>query len=440
MIKWKKVLALLMVCITTTSLAACGEKENVKSSNKTEKVTLNVLFNDTDENVQKEMEYVMKHLPEVLPNVDVKLEMSPGDAQTYETKVRTMISGGGEGLDVWWERGGSWAAPILESGSALPLDEYLNNSGYWDKVISSAKKPADDGHTYAVPFEDIAYEIMLYNKKIFKENNLEVPKTVSELKKVVETLAQTDIVPISVGAKDGWCAAMMVEGFAYSIDPKITEKIVKGEGKFSDEPYAKATEVMKELLDMGAFSKNVALTGIDEALPMFETGKAAMMANGSWAVASCAEKMGEDFGYFYYPVINDKDIDRYGVNVAGGVKQNSGMMAYSGTEHPKEAAALCEAIAELRCKYVYEQKGNPFTVYKAEELGWKCDMEFAEPVAQLAKDMQKFEYVYGLVQDVMPTAAGSAGVMQSTSKFMTNTSDYTVEDYLTDMDKASKEE
>ncbi len=32
MIKWKKVLALLMVCITTTSLAACGEKENVKSS------------------------------------------------------------------------------------------------------------------------------------------------------------------------------------------------------------------------------------------------------------------------------------------------------------------------------------------------------------------------------------------------------------------------
>ena len=438
--KWKKAVALTLTCVTVASLAACGGQKNSETPGEEEKVTLNVLFNDTDENVQKEMEYVMERLPEKLPNIDVKLEMSPGDAQTYETKVRTMIAGGGEGLDVWWERGGSWATPILESGSALQLDEYLDKSGYWDKVIPSAKNPAEDGHVYSVPFEDIAYEVVLYNKKIFAENNLEVPKTVNELKNVVDVLSKTDIVPISVGAKDGWCAAMMVEGFAYSVDPEITKKIVEGEAKFSDQPYAQASEVMKDLLDMGAFSKNVALTGIDEALPLFETGKAAMMANGSWAVASCAEKMGDDFGYFYYPVINDSDIERYGVNVAGGVKQNSGMMAYSGTEHPDEAAALCEAIAELRCQYVYEQKGNPFTVYKADTLGWKYDKEFAEPVAQLANDMQNFEHVYGLVQDVMPTAAGSAGVMQSTSKFMTNTDDYTIENYLADMDKAANEE
>lgn len=220
----------------------------------------------------------------------------------------------------------------------------------------------------------------------------------------------------------------------------MTEKIVNGEAKFSDEPYAEAANVMKELLDMGAFSKNVALTGIDEALPMFETGKAAMMANGSWAVASGAEKMGEDFGYFYYPVIRDEDVDVYGKNVAGGVKQNSGMMVYAGTEHPDEAAALCEAVAELRCKYVYEEKGNPFTVYKAGDLGWTYDSDFAEPVAQLAEDMQNFEYVYGLVQDVMPTAAASSGIMQATSKFMTNTPDYTVDSYLEDMDKAALEE
>lgn len=444
MVKWKKILTVILAGAMAGSLMACsgqnGGDSKKDADGSKEKVTLNVLFNNTDENVEKEMDYVMEHLPEVLPDVEVNLEMSPGDAQTYETKVRTMISAGGDGLDVWWERGGSWATPILESESALPLDDYLEKSGYWDKVIPSAKKPADDGHTYSVPFEDISYEIMLYNKKIFKENNLEVPKTVTELKQAVETLAQTDIVPISVGAKDGWCAAMMVEGFAYSIDPEMTEKVVNGEGKFSDEPYTKGAQVMKELLDMGAFSKNVALTGIDEALPLFETGKAAMMANGSWAVASGAEKMGEDFGYFYYPVINDSDVDKYGKNVAGGVKQNSGMMVYAGTEHPDEAAALCEAIAELRCQYVYEEKGNPFTVYKADAMGWKYEKEFAEPVAQLADDMQNFEYVYGLVQDVMPTAAASSGVMQATSKFMTNTPDYTVDHYLEDMDKAAKEE
>ncbi|MEG1847735.1 MAG: extracellular solute-binding protein [Lachnospiraceae bacterium] len=454
---WKRMMALALTLTMGCSLSACGNKseteqtevksEAVSQKNEAEqteaageKVKLNMLFNDTDENVQKEMEYVMQHLPEVLPNIEVTLDMSPGDAQTYETKVRTMISAGGEGLDVWWERGGSFATSILNSGSALALDQYLEAANYWDKVIPSAKLPASDGKIYAVPFEDIAYEIMLYNKAIFKENNLEIPKTVEDLKKVVEVLAKTEYTPISVGAKDGWCAAMMVEGFAYSIDPQITKKIVDGEAKFSEEPYQQAAQVMKELLDMGAFSKNVALTGIDEALPLFETGKAAMMANGSWAVASCADKMGEDFGYFYYPVIKTEDVDKYGKNAAGGVKQNSGMMAYAGTEHPEEAAALCQAVAELRCKYVYEEKGNPFTVYKADKMGWKQAGEFAEPVAQLAQDMQNFEFVYGLVQDVMPTSAASSGVMQNTSKFMTNTSEYTVEDYLQDMDKAALEE
>ena len=164
----KKILSLTLAGAMMLSLAACRGNNNVRDSESSsdvktegaEKVTLNILFNDTDENVEAEMEYVMKHLPEKLPNVDAKLEMVPGDAQTYETKVRTMISAGGEGLDVWWERGGSWATPILESGSALPLDEYLEASGYKDKVIPSAIFTAEDGHTYSVPFNDNSYEII----------------------------------------------------------------------------------------------------------------------------------------------------------------------------------------------------------------------------------------------------------------------------------------
>ena len=440
----KEWISMLLAGAMIMSLSACGNGGNsdkAEDDTSEEKVTLNVLFNDTDENVEAEMEYVMDHISEVLPNVDVKLEMVSGDAETYETKVRTMISAGGDGIDVWWERGGSWATPILESGSALALDDYLEESGYWDKVIPSADNAkADDGHMYGVPFEDISYEIVLYNKAIFEEYGLKTPQTVLELYSVVETLAATDIVPISVGAKDGWPAAMMVEGFAYSVDPECTEKIVNGAASFTDEAYTQAAEVVKNLMDKGAFSENVALTGIDEALPLFESGKAAMMVNGSWAVASCAEKMGEDFGYFYFPVINDSDTDSYGKNVAGGVKQNSGMMVYAGTEHPDEAAALCEAIAELRCQYVYETNGNPFTVYKADTMGWTYNGDFAEPVAQLASDMQSFEYSFGLIQDVMPTAAATSGIQDATSKFMTNDDGYTINDYLSDMDKAVQEE
>ena len=124
--KLRKIAPLAISAVMLVTAAGCGAKEEKsKNGESAEKVTLNMLFNDTDENVQKEMEYVMEHLPEVLPNVEVELDMVPGDAQQYETKVRTLISAGGEGLDVWWERGGSWATPILSSDSALPLDSYL---------------------------------------------------------------------------------------------------------------------------------------------------------------------------------------------------------------------------------------------------------------------------------------------------------------------------
>lgn len=431
--KWKSAAALSLIIVLGGSMAVYAGSENG------EKVTVNYLWRDTDENVEAEMEFVEQMLPEVLPDIEVNMEGVPGDAETYETKIRTMIAAGGEGIDAWEEIGGSWFTPILESESALPLNDYLDASGYWDKVIAPVKNTAE-GTVYCIPCTDSSYEIMLYNKKIFADNGLEVPKTVDELKAVVEKLTQTDIVPISVGAKDGWCAVMMVEGFAYSIDPEITRKVVEGEAKFSDEPYAKGAQVVKELLDMGAFSKNVALTGIDEALPLFESGKAAMMANGSWAVSTGAAKMGDDFGWFYYPAVNEEDVDKLGVNVAGGLGENAGLMVYAGTEHPDEAAAVCEAIAELRCQFAYEEQGDPFRPYKADVMGWNREGGFAEPVQQLADDMANFQFVYGLVQDVMPTAAASSGVMEATSKFMTNTEDYTVDDYLADMDKAALEE
>ena len=86
---WKRLASILLVGTMTVTLAACGSSSSGskdEGGGKDEKVKLNVLFNNTDENVEKEMAYVQEHLPEKLPNVEVEFEMSPGDAQTYETK------------------------------------------------------------------------------------------------------------------------------------------------------------------------------------------------------------------------------------------------------------------------------------------------------------------------------------------------------------------
>lgn len=122
------------------------------------------------------------------------------------------------------------------------------------------------------------------------------------------------------------------------------------------------------------------------------------------------------------------------------MKENSGYMVYSGTKHPKEAAEVALALAQMSSRWLYEISGDPMVPFLPEKLGWKNEKGFAPAVAQLAKDQQNFQFVYGLVQDVMPTAAASSGVMEYTSKFMASAPSYTNEAYLSDMDKAAREE
>ena len=94
--------------------------------------------------------------------------MSKAMNPTMPQKSRTLISAGGDGLDVWWDRGGTWVLPVLEANAALPLNDYLDKvDGFWDTVDESAIKPHTDGNIYAIPCEEVFWEIILYNKEIF---------------------------------------------------------------------------------------------------------------------------------------------------------------------------------------------------------------------------------------------------------------------------------
>jgi len=421
-------------------VSSCGAAKTSKAETKpVEKVKINLFINQSDDKLTSVIEYMKTRFPERLTNIDVQINAVPGDAQSFETKIRTMIAAGGDGLDVWWERGGSFAVPILSAKGALPLDSHLAEQKYWDSVIPSAKVPNADGTTYAVPFEDIFYEIIFFNPKLFSENGLTVPKTVADLKKVVGVLKTKKITPIAVAGKDGWPASMMVEGFAYSKDPEATKKAVEGKIKFSESAYSSASKAVKELLDMKAFSMNVALDDYGTAEGMFVSGQAAMLCNGSWALSDYIKKMDGNVDYFYYPAVDPADAANVGKSVAGGVKKDAGMMVYSGTKNPKESVQVAIATAQLYNQYLFEELGNPFIAYIPEVLGWKAKSELSPIIKKFASDLTGFKFTYGFIQDVMPSAAGSQGVMQSTSRFMVNSSKYSVNEYLADLDKAATE-
>jgi len=429
--------SLAAVPILAMALGSCGANGAFGAK---KPVKLSLYIQQSDDKMTQAVAMMKDEFPKMLPGIEVTINAIPGEAQAFENKIRTMIAAGGNGLDVWWERGGSFAVPILQAKGALALDDNLAAEKFWDKAIPSAKVPNADGKVYAVPFETIFYEIMFYNPEIFKAHGLTPPKTVADLKNAVKVLKKAGVTPIAVAGKDGWPAAMMVEGFSYPKDPEATKKVVEKKANFSETSYSEGAQVVKELLELGAFSKNVAMDDYSTAEGLFVSGKAAMIANGSWALGDYNTKMKGNVDYFYYPALAEADAAKAGQNVAGGVKKNAGMMVYAGSKHPKEATKLAIATAEVYNRLEYEKLGNPFIAYNPEKIGCASAPAFGPAVQRFASDIGKFQYVYGFVQDVMPSAAGTNGVMEATSKLMTNSAGYGVKEYLADLDKAAKEE
>ena len=70
----------------------------------------------------------------------------------------------------------------------------------WSSQIAQASvdKFTFDGQIYAVPWSQDG-KVFYYNKKIFEENNVSVPKTYEELKEVIAKLEKNGVTPIVVG-------------------------------------------------------------------------------------------------------------------------------------------------------------------------------------------------------------------------------------------------
>ena len=427
----KKGIVVLLVLLCTVAVFASGQKDVDSKEAGSEPVKL--LIHNSDASMEKSLAFIMDHIDEECPGVEIELEMVTGSAEDYETKVRTLIAGG-NAPDVWWDHGGTWATPILKAEAALALDPYLDDSDFWDNVVPSAKLPHTDGHIYAIPFENMFYEVMFYNTEIFEELGLEVPVTADELVEVVKTVKDAGLTPIAVAGKDGWPAAMMMEGFAYTIDGEVTKNIVESGKKLADSSYVEAAHFMKELIEMGAFSPNVSLTDYGTALNLFESGKAAMMANGSWTLGGTFKNMSGACDYFYYPALHEADAADLGKAVAGGAKKNSGIFVSSETKDPETAVQVAIAVGKLQSRYYYEINGDLAVPFIPEKFQWESTVEIPAPIQRLGNDMANFEHVYGLVQDVMPTAAGTTAVIQGASGFMTG--NMTVDELISSLDRA----
>ncbi|MFD1884106.1 extracellular solute-binding protein [Paenibacillus wenxiniae] len=239
------------------------------------------------------------------PDVKIQTEILGNDQ--YREKLKVLASSN-ELPDVGMTWSDGFLKPYVEGQLFTPLDDVID-ANLKDAFIPGVKESyAIDGKTYGMPLElNISY--IFYNKEIFKKYNLQVPKTYTEFKNIVNTLNQNKVIPAAVGNKEGWPGSFW---FMYLADriggPTILTDVIQGKRSFTDPDILKAATEVQNLVDMNTFEKGNSGLSNDEAKGYFMNEQAAMFLTATWELPNYTtskdvpQEFKDKIGYFKFPL------------------------------------------------------------------------------------------------------------------------------------------
>lgn len=335
--KKKFMAAFLCAAMTVGCFAGLNTEVQAAKKDDGEKVKLRVMAY----NAESTRATYLKYLEEKLPNIEIEFEFVSTD--NFDNVLNSQLQAG-EGPDII-EVGGQTKL-LAKAGYLMDLTDQEFISKYTDSGLQAYTV---DGKVYAEPLQSW-FEGIFYNKKIFEENGISVPKTWDEFIEIHKTLKDKGIKPQTMGAQS--YEPMMkqsiglVNNMFYS-DPenmKFDETFNTGEGRL-EEAWLPAVEEWYKIIEEGCLDAEMLGLSYDQALDEFATEKAAMWECGPWAVETILEKNPDiELGMFPIPGMDES---KPGWLVGG---PGSAWAINAKTEHPDEALQVLEATCEAEAQ------------------------------------------------------------------------------------------
>jgi raffinose/stachyose/melibiose transport system substrate-binding protein len=321
--------------LAVTALSACSTTDSggdTSSGN----VTLSVWsWRPEDTATYKKM---FDKFHESHPNITV--DFKPYKATEYNTILSTGLTQKG-GPDVMQLRSYGGLQPLIDAKQLVPLDGKVPGLSNFDKTALDGSRGKTDGKVYGVPLEMATFPVY-YNKDIFAKYHLQPPTTWDEMISVADTLKQNGVTPFAAAGKDSWLLPLYDDAFAATRygGPDFEQRLLDGKAKFTDPDYVAALDVLNKLKPY--FPKDQMGLAETDVQTLFATGKAAMIPEGSFALApiqAINDKL--NIGVFVPPPAPDAKIQK--PLEVGWVDASFGMNAKS--THQKEAAELLQWMA-----------------------------------------------------------------------------------------------
>ena len=277
----------LLVTSATLALAACSSSDPTNGSTAGApsgggaQVTLK-LWSWRTEDVAAYNKKIFPKFEQENPGIKVDFE-APVVNTEYNQSLTTALAGS-DGPDVAMVRayGGlqGWTRDLL------PLDGVVPDLNKIPAAVLQGSKGVD-GKVYSVPTFTQTLQ-MFYNKDLFAQYKLEVPKTWDDFIKVNDTLLANKVTPMALGAKDGWMLPIFADVMgAGRYGATAFEKAVTTRQKtFSDPDYVASLQIVKDMQKY--LNEGNAVTGVayTDAQTEFSSGLAAMYPGGTFELTT----------------------------------------------------------------------------------------------------------------------------------------------------------
>ncbi|MBR2274953.1 MAG: extracellular solute-binding protein [Lachnospiraceae bacterium] len=261
-----------------------------------EDITLKVLWGQstTDAGVE---DMIDEALAEVYPNLTIEWEcvdwgegFGPKMQQYLQSGLPDIMIGKGQDVKTY--------ASIGVLGDLTGLEAV-------DKVLYDATSGVTvDGKVYGIVYNAL-YQGVFYNRAIFEELGLDIPKTQDDLANVIKVCNDNGITPFASHMVDTWSIGNVTMQFAindvFNKYPTWGDDFRAGTTSFKDTPEWSTAYGYNELIYNNTFEDTFSLeqTACDAKLV---NGEAAMKVSGAWSIQNFLDiDENLDFGIFPFP-------------------------------------------------------------------------------------------------------------------------------------------
>lgn len=256
------------------------------------------------------MEKIIKMYQEqVNANFSVDIQFI-ADKPAYLQKIKTLIASN-ETPDMFNLDTDPYALKLLDQGIIVDLNKTMDKYNLKDVFLPAPLGwgTAKDGRQIAMPI-DFSIEVFWYNKQMFEDAGVSIPKTHEEFLTACEKLKAAGYTPIAVSGKDNWeiLRYLLMITYRYGENDFLYD-LAQGKQKMDSEIGRKAAAFVQEL-GTKYFQDGFASTDYTGASNYFTGGNAAMYYIGTWDLPfmqddQLTEEMKGNVGYFLMPTVSE---------------------------------------------------------------------------------------------------------------------------------------